>query len=57
MLTKEERQKLEADREWAVGVAMALFEQGDIDGARQRLFDIGISVDGIADYFAAWGSP
>ena len=57
MLTKEERQKLEADREWAVGVAMALFEQGDIDGARQRLFDIGISVDGIADYFSAWGSP
>lgn len=57
MLTKEERQKLVSDREAAVSVAMALFDQGDIDGARQQLWNIGVTVDGIAEYFAAWASP
>ena len=57
MLTKEEREKLKTDREAAVSVAMALFEQGDIEGARQRLFDLGISFDGTCDYFAMWSSP
>lgn len=57
MLTIEQRAKLEADRDAAVSAALALFEQGDVDGARQKLFDIGISFDGIADYFAAWSAP
>lgn len=57
MLTRQEREKLESDREAAVSVAMALFDQGDVEGARQRLHDIGISFDGIAEYLAAWASP
>lgn len=57
MLNNEQRAKLEADRNAAVSVAMNLFEQGDVDGARQTLFEIGITFDGIADYFAAWSAP
>jgi hypothetical protein len=57
MLNNEQRAKLEADRDAAVSTAMDLFEQGDVDGARQELFDIGISFDGIVDYFAAWSAP
>lgn len=57
MLNNEQREKLVIDRETAVSAAMDLFEQGDVDGARQKLFDIGVSFDGIADYFAAWSAP
>lgn len=57
MLNNEQRAKLVIDREAAVSAAMDLFDQGDVDGARQKLFDIGVSFDGIADYFAAWSAP
>lgn len=57
MLTREEREKLEADRDAAVTAAMNLFEQGDVEGARVRLYDLGISCDGIAEYLAAWAAP
>jgi hypothetical protein len=57
MLTKEERTKLEADRDAAVSAALDLFDQGDAEGARLKLFDVGISFDGIAEYFAAWAAP
>lgn len=54
----EERQKrLEAARkatETAVSEALALFNAGDLEGARQRLFDAGISDDGIAAYLSMW---
>lgn len=57
MLNSEQRAKLEADRDAAVSAAMDLFDQGDVDGARQKLFDLGISFDRIGDYFAAWSAP
>jgi hypothetical protein len=57
MLTKEEREKLKADREAAVSAAIDLFDNGDIEGARLVLFNLGVSGDGIAEYLATWAAP
>lgn len=41
-------------RETTVSQAQAAFDDGDVETARQILFDGGISHDGICDYFTLW---
>lgn len=40
--------------ESAVSEALSFFKSGDTESARQRLFDAGISDDGIAYYLHEW---
>ena len=40
--------------ERAQGEALALFNTGDVEGARQRLFDAGYDWDGIAILLRNW---
>lgn len=44
------------DNDRAVSEALALFEAGDEDASRQRLFDAGIQDEGIAFYLQSWKS-
>lgn len=46
----------ELERLAVVTKALALFEDGDFEGARQVLFDGGITEDGIAEYLRLWHS-
>lgn len=41
--------------ESAVSEALSYFNAGETEAARQRLFDAGISDDGIAYYLHEWG--
>lgn len=45
----------ESERLSTVRKALALFNDGDIAGASQVLFDGGISDDGIGEYLRLWG--
>lgn len=56
----EQREKriVSARRETDIAVAEALgrFNSGDINGARNKLFDAGISEDGVVYYLSAWAN-
>lgn len=53
---QREKRRLDAkrSRDSIVRNALELFNQGDLEGARQVLFDGGITDDGIAEYLRLW---
>ena len=46
--------RAESERLTVVRNAQVLFNDGDIAGARQALFDGGISDDGVGEYLRLW---
>lgn len=44
------------DNEAAVSDAHRLYFSGDADGAQDRLFSAGISVEGVLHYMETWGN-
>lgn len=53
---EKRRVKAERRRESIVCEALALWNEGNLDGARLVLFDGGITDDGIAEYFRLWSN-
>ena len=52
----ERAAQAERHHSMTVGSALLLFNDGDVSGARQVLFDGGISDEGIAEYLRQWGA-